>query len=126
MGRPIVLFKPTWLDRYFRKDFGALNDQGKEECTQILGDLMAALRDCKHPVQDPTLQKWRPSPYKGVVKIKSGHLAEYRCPGIMRVIACYFDDRQEILMVTVTLKHDHERMKRLLREHGGSLPSYLP
>ncbi|HSK77322.1 MAG TPA: hypothetical protein VLQ45_12790 [Thermoanaerobaculia bacterium] len=52
-------------------------------------------------------------------------MAEYRFPGTLRVIACYFEERPEILLVTVTIKHDHDRMKRLLKEHGSSLPSYF-
>lgn len=41
------------------------------------------------------------------------------------MIACYFEERPEILLVTATIKHDHDRMKRLLKEHGRSLPSYF-
>ena len=44
----------------------------------------------------------------------------------MRVIACYFEDRPDILLVTATLTHDHERMKRLLKEHGRSLDDSEP
>lgn len=42
----------------------------------------------------------------------------------MRVISCYFDDSERLLLLTVTLKHDHERMQRLIREHSRSLWSY--
>lgn len=85
---------------------------------------MLDLRECRHPIKDPQLGRWRPSPYRGVVKVKGGHLAEYRLTSTMRVIACYFEDREDILLVVATIKHDHERMKRLLKEHGRAFLSY--
>jgi hypothetical protein len=127
VSRPVIPFEPTWLDKHFRKALKALGDAEKEACLSRLSHLIDALKECSHPVQDPQLAPWSPSAYKGVVKIRSGHLAEYRFKGtLMRVIACYFLDRPEILLLTVTLHHDHDRMKRLLKEHGSSFSAYLP
>jgi len=124
VGRPIVPYEPTWLDRIFQKELGSLHEGERRTCLSTLGDFISSLQDCKHPIQDPRLQRWRPTSYKGVVTIQGGHLAEYRLTRTMRVIACYFDDREEILLVVATIKHDHERMKRLLREHGRYLSTY--
>ncbi|HEY2739443.1 MAG TPA: hypothetical protein VGK45_13630 [Thermoanaerobaculia bacterium] len=44
----------------------------------------------------------------------------------MRVIACYFENDDRILLLTATLKHDHDRMQRLIKEHGKSLAGYRP
>lgn len=123
MARQVLPYKPTWLDKFFRKDLERLPQKDRGVCLQSLEDLLADLKACRHPLQDPLLSRWRPTPYKGVVKL-AGHLAEYRLGSTMRVIACYFDDNETILLVAVTLKHDHERLKRLLKEHGRSLPDY--
>lgn len=47
-------------------------------------------------------------------------------PGTMRVIACSFDDDDRILLLTATLNHDHDRMQRLIKEHGKALATYDP
>ena len=126
MARPVLPFKPTWLDRHFQKALNGLGEAEKDAYLSRLANLISALKECSHPIQDPKLASWNPSPYKGVVKIRSGHLAEYRFKGtLMRVIACYFPDRPEILLLTATLQHDHERMKRLLKEHGSGFSSYF-
>jgi hypothetical protein len=92
---------------------------------QRLADLLEAIRRCSHPVTDPCLRAWRPSHYKGVTKIRAGHLVEYRfLPGTMRVIACYFDDEDRVLLLTATVKHDHDRMQRLIEEHGKAFALY--
>ena len=124
MGRPVVPYEPIWLDRTFKKELNSLNSGEQDNCIRLLAELIDALKLCRHPIQDSNLQKWRPTSYKGVVAIKGGHLAEYRLTGTMRVIACYFEDRETILLVVATIKHDHDRMKRLLRDHGRYLPSY--
>jgi hypothetical protein len=125
VGKSVIPYKPTWLDKNFKKDLEALDSGRRSQCLGDLADLISGLQRCTHPVLDPVLARWRPSPYKGVVKVAPGcHLAEYRLTGTMRVIACYFDIREDILLLTATVRHDHERMKRLLREHGRSFPSY--
>ena len=125
MGKSVIPYKPTWLDKNFKKDFQALDGGRRSQCQEDLADLISDLQKCTHPVLDPVLGRWRPSAYKGVVRLDPGcHLVEYRLTGTVRVIACHFDAREEILLLTATVRHDHERMKRLLKEHGRSLPSY--
>jgi hypothetical protein len=124
VSRILIPYEPTWLDRNFKKEFRSLSDAEQASCEEVLGNFMEDLQKCKHPIQDPILRKWRPSNYRGVVSIKRGHLAEYRLTNTLRVIACYFEDREELLLVVATIRHDHDRMKRLLREHGRYLPNY--
>ena len=125
MSRPIIPYEPTWLDRVFQKELDALTGKERGICIDRLAELLVDLKSCKHPIQDLSLQKWRPTPYKGVVNVLGGRLVEYRLTKTMRVIACYFDEREEVLLVTATIKHDHERMTRILREHGRHIPQYL-
>jgi hypothetical protein len=127
VSRPVIPYLPTWLDKFFRKGLKGLTSQDQEAYEERLGDLLEALAECRHPIQDPNLRPWNPSSYRGVVKIKGGgHLAEYRFPPTtMRVIACYFIDRPEILLLAATINHDHPRMQRLIKEHGRSLNDYL-
>jgi hypothetical protein len=62
-----------------------------------------------------------------VVQLKGGgQLIEYRFPGVMRVIACCFESSGEparslVLLLTITLDHDHERMKKLIRQNAGEI-----
>lgn len=124
MDRPIIPYEPTWLDRVFKKELNSLAGREQGSCLERLAELLTDLKSCKHPIQDPSLQKWRPTSYKGVTNVLGGHLVEYRLSQTMRVIACYFDERDDVLLVTATIKHDHERMKRVLRDHGRYLPQY--
>jgi hypothetical protein len=124
VDRPIVPYEPTWLDRVFKKELGSLPAREQDTCIECLAELLAGLKSCKHPIQDPSLQRRHPTSYKGVIHVLGGHLVEYRLTKTMRVIACYFEERADVLLVTATIKHDHERMKRVLRNHGRYLSQY--
>jgi len=127
VGRPVREYKPTWLDKQFRRDLEARPQRERQQCLDLIAQLLSDLKECRHPVQDPQMQRWRPTAYGGIVKLKPGcHLAEYRLTRTMRVIACYFEGKPDILLVTATLTHDHERMKRLLKEHGRFLEESEP
>ena len=53
------------------------------------------------------------------------HLVEYRLSFEgLRVIACHFDGRPEILLAAATLNHDHDGIQRLLREHARKLSEH--
>ena len=124
MGRRLIEYRPTWLDKHFEKELESQEKAARAKCLELLADLMADLSACRHPLTDPNLRRWKPSPYNGVVKITGGRLAEYRLTKTMRVIICYSDDRPEFLMIVATIKHDHARMKRVIREHGSNFSSY--
>lgn len=125
--RLVRVFEPTWQDRYFRKALEKLTLPEREERAQQVADLVKVLQLCAHPVTDPRLQPWRPGSYRGVAQIRGGYLVEYRFPGVMRVIACCFEGVAEpnlqglILLLTITLDHDHERMKRLIRQSSAEI-----
>jgi hypothetical protein len=84
-----------------------------------MGELIDALRVCTHPLDDPKLKKWQPSPYY-VASLKSvSRLVEYRLKlEGFRIIVGYFDNDTTIILGTATLVHDHAGMQKLLREHA--------
>ena len=112
MPNRIVQFR-TWADREFRSDYKRLPKKDKVLCEERLEALIVALAGCTHPALDPDLQKYRPSAYR-VHRKGEGRLLEYRLPGALRVIVCYFEEESVILLVAVTLTHDHERLRRLI------------
>ena len=125
---PELLFYTTWLDKHFKKAFRKLTARQQEERREQLAQFLEALQACNHPATDPSLQPWRPTSYQGVTRIQGdGRLVEYRFPGLMRVIGCYFEEQQpdrpirQIILLAATLTHDHDRMKRLLRQHRGEI-----
>jgi hypothetical protein len=125
----LVFYRPTWLDRSFKKALQKAPPRERERRERDLGDLLIALQGCFHPTLDPSLQRWRPTAYKGVARIEGFQFVEYRLPRLMRVVACYSEvenpDRiARIILLTATLTHDHERMKRLIRKHRGGLQEY--
>lgn len=130
VSREVRTFSPTWQDRHFRKSVERLSPEARNERALQVSSLVKALQECANPVTDPRLRPWWPSTYKGVIRVQGGHLVEYRFPGVMRVIACCFDStalpscQGLVLLLTVTLDHDHDRMKRLLREHSGGISQF--
>ncbi len=125
MAKHVRPHQPTWLDKAFTKDYKKLSQDEQRSFTERLSELIETLRECVHPVTDPALRKWRPSAYRIAGRIE-GHLVEYRFPGTVRVIACYFETdpgqiTDTILLVAATLKHDHSRLKRLIEGHRSGL-----
>ena len=138
MPRHVHAFTPTWQDQRYKKTLRKLNPTQQKEHLEEIGKLITALANCAHPATDPILQRWKPSPYKRVVK-QSG-LYEYRLDKTTRVIARFIeldpDDEADpdddieveevVLMLTVTLNHDHERMQRLIQSQKGSISTWTP
>ncbi len=125
MPNRIVRFR-TWADRECRKDFKRLSGKEKELCEERLEALIVALAGCNHPALDPDLRRYRPSSYQ-VRRKGEGRLLEYRLSGVLRVIVCYFEEESVILLVAVTLTHDHERLRRLIqRNQTGFAPVRRP
>lgn len=125
MSRSIYPYEPTWLDSQFKKSFKKLSRKDQELCSQRMDDLIEALEHCNHPALDPRLQRWRPSAYRSIAGI-NGDFVEYRFPGTMRVIACYFEVHpgeldDSVLLIAVTLNHDHDRIQRLIRTHKAGI-----
>ena len=136
--RHVYPFKLTWEDKHYRKTLNKLNSKQQKKLLKEIAALIKALSNCTHPTSDPILQRWNPSPYKRVIK-QSG-LYEYRLDKMTRVIACLIevnpDDEADpnddnevdevVLMLTVTLTHDHERMRRLIQSQKGSISTWTP
>lgn len=121
MPSRIVRFR-TWADREFRKDYKRLPRKERELCEERLEALIGTLASCNHPALDPDLRKYRPSSYR-VRRKGEGKLLEYRLPGVLRVIVCYFEAESVILLVAVTLTHDHERLRRLIERNQTDFAS---
>jgi hypothetical protein len=126
MARPVRLFGPLWFDNHFKRELRRLPRPEQESRLQEIADLTHELASCRHPTLDPRLARWRPSAYR-VPKIPSEkRLCEYRCSFPMRVIARWIEPSTEdpegaVLLVAVTLSHDHERLKEIITKSRSEL-----
>ncbi len=75
--REVRPYKPTWLDKKFRKSFAALQTKQQSSCEKQLTTLIASLKRCRHPQLDPNLGRWRPTTYHTGKSDKSWQLVEY-------------------------------------------------
>lgn len=122
MPRPVIPYRPTWLDQRFRASLSALPAAQQASCKYQLAELLTALEQCRHPLTDPSLKAWKPTAY---------HVAGYRPPCRLvefrlafegfRVVVCHFDGKPEVLLAVATLTHDHAALKKLLRDHARRL-----
>ena len=127
MSRRIFSCSATWKDRKFQKDFAGLSPQAQEEFLRELLTLNAWLEKTPHPATDPQLrQAYRAKSYKGVVVLRSGNLIEYSIGNLARVIAKYpaREGSGDILLIAVTLSHDHERLKRLIKSNRSEIDDW--
>src|SRR5262249_37222096 len=114
-------------DRKFQKDFAGLNPYAQEEFLRALLALTTALENTPHPATDPQLrQAYKVKSYKGVVVLRSGNLIEYSIGNLARVIAKYpaREGSGDILLMAVTLFHDHERLKRLIKSNRSEIDDW--
>jgi hypothetical protein len=127
VSRRVLLCKRTWQDKRFQKTFNKLNRREQDDLLIRLSELSAALAATSHPILDPVLkQKFRPGAYDGVVALKGAKLVEYRLGNLVRVIAKYpaRESSDDILLLAITLDHDHERLKSLLRQHRSEIQDW--
>lgn len=121
-------FERTWLDREFQKTFRKLPKKEKERFEEELGDLLEALEQCRHPMTDPALGRWRPTGYR--LRRASFPMVEYRLRRLTRVIAGFQPTAEGeiamILLLCVTLRHDHQRLQRIIEQHQSDLRDELP
>jgi len=120
LSRNVYPYEPTWLDKEFKKSFEKLDKKAKARAEQELGDLLSALKECRHPTMDPALAPWKPSAYSG---LGIDGLYEYRLGKRGRVIARCIDPRPtgDVLLVSATIAHDHARMTRLIQTHKAGI-----
>lgn len=119
MANRISAFR-TWADKDFKKSYKKLSRREKDRYERRVEELIGALSECSHPVSDPALRKFRPTTYHIAYK-GEGALLEYHLPGTGRVIVCWIEEESRIVLVAVTLNHDHDRLRRLIQKHGPDL-----
>jgi hypothetical protein len=117
MARTVRISDLFWSEREFRKSFRDLSPADQEERLGELEQLSQALATCRHPVTDPDLRPWQPSPYN-VSKVRIS-LYEYRFRYPFRVIAGFIDPSPQdpegvVLIIAATLSHDHKRLKEVI------------
>jgi hypothetical protein len=125
--REIRPFLPTWKDRRYRKDLKRLAPRDREAIEKDLADLLTELRSASDLATDPRLARFKPTAYRyrGVPQLRSpgARLYEYRLHDLTRVIVCHFvshaaiGGEELVLLLGMTVSHDHERLVRLIREH---------
>ncbi|HEV7670470.1 MAG TPA: hypothetical protein VGS22_18280 [Thermoanaerobaculia bacterium] len=123
-SRRVFRCQSTWGDRQFKKSFARLSPDRQELFLKNLLDLQSALESASHPATDPHLrQAFRAKSYSGVVQLKGAALLEYSLDNLSRVIAKYpaREGGDDILLVVVTLDHDHERLKRLIKANRSEI-----
>jgi len=124
--RPVVPFERLWLDREFKKALRALPQSEQEAKLQEIESLIRALAVCRHPVTDPFLARWRPSPYH--IGGLTG-LHEYRCKYALRIIVRWIEPSSQdpaglVLMVAATLTHDHTRLREIIARNKGEIRNW--
>lgn len=121
MSRAVFTFDATWFDREFRKALDGLDPAERKKFEADLAALIGALQECRHPTADTALASYKPTAYSVGVP----GLYEYRLGPLQRVIAKCADvaAESEILLLTVTLTHDHPRMKGLIDAHKKQIKS---
>lgn len=127
MSRRVFYCSATWRDRKFQKDFSGLSAGAQEAFLLELQKLAMVLENAPHPATDPKLrQAYKAKSYQGVVVLKSGTLIEYSIGKLARVIAKYPARKEstDILLIAVTLLHDHERLKRLIKENRSEIDGW--
>lgn len=126
MARPVRELQSLWFDHRFKRELARLSPAEQESRLKELADLSEELAACTHPTHDQRLARWRPSAYH-VPKVPTDkRLCEYRCAFPMRVIARWIEASEEdpegaILLVAVTLSHDHERLKEIISKNRSDL-----
>jgi hypothetical protein len=125
MARPVYFFEPLWFDRDFKKSLSSLSEEQQTGRLEELRELALILAACRHPTHDPALSRWRPSAYH-IPKLSGLSLFEYRCRFPMRVIARWVDPSAgepegAVLLVAVTLSHDHRRLREVLARNRSDL-----
>ena len=130
MPRDVYVFDPTWRDRQFSKELAKASEGARSEVDKRLDDLISALKTTPHPASDPKIQQaFRANSYAGVIQLPGSNLIEYRFQEFgnkLRVIAkwpgCEGDDC--VLLLTITISHDHDRMKSLLRLYKSEIKDW--
>ena len=97
--------------RDFEKGFKKLSASQQGKVSSLLENLYDDLLKAKSLFFDSNMKKWRPTAYH--VLTKDGvQLVELRCNHTTRVIVRHVADTDNIILVAITITHDHVRLKR--------------
>jgi hypothetical protein len=130
VARQVRPFLPTWQDKRYVKELKRQSPRDRKAIEKDLAELLATLRGAADLATDPDLARFKPTAYRyrGVPQLRSpgAQLYEYRLHGLTRVIVCHFvshpavGGEELVLLLAMTVSHDHERLVRLIREHRSS------
>ncbi len=126
-SRDLYICTSTWKDRQFQKAFNKLDEIGRAAFLAQLEQLYRALETTPHPVSDPKLkQAYDAKPYGGVVSLRGANLVEYSLGPLARVIAKFpaSPGTNAVLLLVVTLSHDHDRLKSLIKQYRSDIDSW--
>ena len=127
MSRRVFVCSVTWKDRQFQKQFSLLREAEQTSFLERLALLVSLLEVASHPATDPRLrQSFRAKSYGGVIPLRGAALIEYSLDSLSRVIAKFpaREGSDDILLVAVTLSHDHDRLKRLIRGNRSAIDGW--
>jgi hypothetical protein len=128
VSRRVFFCPETWKDRQFQKQFSRLRDAEQAGFLERLALLVELLEVAPHPATEPRLrQSFRAKSYSGVIPLRGAALVEYSLDSLSRVIAKFpaREGSEDILLIAVTLSHDHERLKRLIRDNRSAIDGWL-
>lgn len=95
----------------FEKGLKRLQPPQRKKILGLLEQLYNNLETAKNLFFDTEMKKWKPTAYH--VLTKDGvQLVELRCNHTTRVIVRHVGDTDKIILVAITLTHDHVRLKR--------------
>lgn len=127
MPREVRPFLPTWKDRRYQKELRRLSPRDRNAIERDLAELLTAVRTAADLATDPRLARFKPTAYRyrGLPQLRSpgARLYEYRLHDLTRVVICHFASHpavggeELVLLLAMTVTHDHERLVRLIREH---------
>jgi hypothetical protein len=127
VSRRVFFCTATWKDPHFQRNFSKLAPFAQEDFLTELEKLRGLLEEAPHPATDPRIrQAFKAKSYGGVVGLRGASLIEYSLGNLIRVIAKYpaREGCSDILLVAVTLCHDHDRLKRIIKNNRTAIDGW--
>jgi hypothetical protein len=122
MSRRLYKHEQTWIDSTTKEIFLTWQKPRRQRLYNDIESLTVALKTCADPLTDQSLKRFRPTPYHGVIDLDD--IYEYRLSGPTRVVARI--KPKWVLMLSITLCHDHDLVKLLLKVHKDSISGFSP
>lgn len=122
MSRRVWKHPKTWIDSTTAETFRSWSRPEQQKLFKEIENLRTALKSCTDPLKDPALKRYLPTPYHALIDLDD--IYEYHLSGPTRVVARV--KPKWILMLTITLSHDHSLMTMLLKVHQGTISAFVP